>query len=471
LEEDNRKLAEGVEALRGERDEFNENLKDLMEKLFEVETNLEKANTREDRILEQKAKLIMDLKDREKDVQQMKQKLHENDNKMKNVMEDLNNYIDNLKTEKDKLEDENERLRSELKDKEFDVEEMERELMENGNNPRTLKRMDTVFEIDMKLKKQQGKLDKERSQQLQKMVENLERELEKLRRDDEKNKQKIGDLKEEIKEMDRQIKQEQRNNDNLNNEIEMLNEDLRYQEEMREEEKERVKNSGMNVSIIQGRKEIKDMGGQVKKLNEENRKLLDDLERVRAEREVWKDRAAEKEDELVLKEKEIDILKRNQNQDKEELLKVKDLLEGKNKELARRRQNEESLRLEGVTLGEEKLKLKGEKVLAEKERDYAVKALENNKTYMQEDMEKKKKEINRLVGKVKAVENENDQLEIQVYDLKKNLELLSNAKDKMKMNSEVKDSKIEDLKGQIEYLKKQLAAAESRESMNKMDVE
>lgn len=440
-----------------------------MDKLFEVESNLEKANVREDRILEQKAKLINDVKDKENEIRMMKKRLYENENKMKAVMEDLNNFIENLKRERDDLKEKNEKMKAEMKEKDLDIEELEKDLMQNGKQFK-FKRMDTHIEIDMNLKKQQNNLEKERANQLEKMVENMERELEKVRREENNLLQKNSDLREEIEELQRQVKQEQRNNDNLQNEVEMLHEDLRYQEEQAEE-KEKAKQSGMNVSFIRGRKEMEGMGEKVKKAAQENRKLLDDLERVRAEREVWKERGAEKEDEVVLKNKEIEIMKRNQTKDKEELGKIKDLLEAKNSELEKRRRNEEDLRLEGMRLGEERLRLEGAKMLAEKERDHARKLAEDDRTYLKEDLEKKNKQIGRLTSKMKALRIEADDLEFKVYNLEKKLQLAKEIEDKLNSNIEVKDAKIEDLKSQVEYMKKQVISVESQESLSKMDLE
>lgn len=453
-----------------ERKQFDENMKDLMDKLFQVESNLEKANAREDRVLEQKARLINEVKDKEAENQDLRKRLYQSENKMQAVMTDLNQFIESLKRDKQGLNEENERLRGELKDKDADIEDLEQELQSQNGGKFKLRRMDTTMEFDMNIKKQQQGLEKERANQLEKLVRNLENELEKMRRDETNARERESNFKDEISELQRQVKQEQRKNDNLQNDIEALEEDLRFQIDMREEQ-ETVKQAGMNMSIIHGRKEMVGLSEKVKKLAQENRKLLDDLERVRGEREVWKDRGAEVEDEVVLKNKEIEILNRKQLKNHEEMDKIKDLLSAKNKELEERRQNEEALRLEGLKLGDERMKSEGARLLAEKERDHMRKLAETDRVYLKEDLDKKDRQIAGLKTKLKELQIEADDLEFKVYNLEKKVKLGGDVEAKLKSNLEVKDAKIEDLKSQIDYLKKQIVAIESQESLSKMDLE
>lgn len=441
-----------------------------MDKLFQVENNLEKANAREDRVLEQKARLINEVKDKEAQIQDLKKRLYQSENKMQSVMTDLNQFIENLQREKETLKSDNDKLRADIRDRDAEIEDLEKELHAQNGGKYKLKRMDTTMEFDANIKKQQQGLEKERANQLEKLVRNLENELEKMRRDEEMNREREADLKDEISDLERQIKQEQRKNDNLQNDIEALEEDLRFQIDMREEQ-ETAKQAGMNMSIIQGRKEMVGLNEKVKKQAQENRKLLDDLERVRGEREVWKDRGAEVEDEIVLKNKEIEILKRKQLKNVEEMDKIKDLLGAKNKELEKRRQNEEALRLEGLKLGDERMKSEGARLLAEKERDHARKLAETDRVYLKEDLDRKDREIGALKTKLKDLQIENDDLEFKVYNLEKKVKLGSDIEQKLKSNLEVKDGKVEDLKSQIDYLKKQIVAIESQESLSKMDLE
>ena len=463
-------MSEGIEKLNEERKLFNDNMQDLMDKLFDVEKNLEKANSREDRILEQKAKLINEVKDKDNEIQDLKKRVYETDDKMKRVMEDLNNFIEKLQREKTDLKEQNKQLKGELEDKEGDIADLEKELISQTGGRSKLRRMDTTMEIDINLKKEAGKLDKERANQLEKLVANLENELSKLRRNEELGRQREGDLKDEIEQMERDLKQEQRKNDNLLNDIEDLEEDLRLQVDLREEQ-EKVKNAGMNVSMMQGRKEMVGLSEKVKKLTEENRKLMDDLERIRGEREVWKERGAQVEDELVLRNKEIDILKRAKRKDVEDLDKIKHLLESKKRDLEQRRRNEEMLRLEGMKLSDEKLKAEGEKMLAQKERDHARKLAEDDTLYLKEDLDKKNKQIAALKAKLKDSQNENEDLEFKVYNLEKKVSLGNDVKDKLETDIEIKDAKIADLQSQIEYLKNQIVQIESQEGMNRMDME
>ena len=469
LVEDNKKLSEGIEKLNEERKEFNENMQDLMDKLFEVESNLEKGNIREDRILEQKAKLVMEVKDKETELGMMKKRLYESEEKMKAVMEDLNSFIERLQREKKNLKEDNEKLRGELQDKNEDIDDLERELKKGGKSvdPR---RFDTQLQLDIDIQKQEAGLGKERANQLEKLVENLERELGKMRREESVMREREEDMKDEMKELNRKIKQEERVNENLQNDIEALEDDLKYEIEKRDDQ-ESMKQAGMNVSIIQGRKEMTGLNDKVKKLAQENRKLLDDLERVRAEREVWKDRGAEVEDEVALKTKELEIQKRTQTQNIEELGKIKALLEAKNKELQKRRQNEENLRLEAMRIGDENNKIQGEKMMAEKERDHARKLAEDDRTYLIEDLDKKNDEISHLNNKFKALEMENEDLQFKVYNLEKKVHLAKEIQEKLNSNIEIKEAKITDFKSQIDYLKNQITSTESQEALNKMDLE
>lgn len=453
-----------------ERKQFNENMKELMDKLFQVEANLEKANAREDRVLEQKARLVNEVKDREAEIGDLKQRLYLSENKAQTVMTDLNQFIESLQREKTDLKDENDKLRGELREKEADIEDLESEVQGHFGKKFNLKRMDTTIEFDKNIREQQQGLEKERANQLDKLVRNLEAELETMRREETAHRERERNLKDEIADLEHQVKAEQRKNDNLQNDLEALEEDLRFQIDMREEQ-ETAKQAGMNMSIIQGRKEMTGLNEKVKKLAQENRKLLDDLERVRGEREVWKDRGAEVEDEVVLKNKEIEILKRKQRKNVEETDKIKDLLTAKNQELDERRQNEEALRLETLKLGDEKLKSEGALLLAQKERDHTLKTAETDLNYLKEDLDKKDKEIAVLKAKLKDLQIESEELEFKVYNLEKKVKLGSDVEAKLKSHLEIKDAKVEDLKDQIGFLKKQIAAVESQESLSKMDLE
>ena len=462
MKEDNKKMAEALVDSEKNKLVEDENKRELTRKLFELEMTLEKNNLRQDKVLDEKARLVKDFEEQEKRTQAMRVEVYETRKKMESVMSELNKYIEDLKREQKGLRNTNNHLKEELKDKKNYIEDLEEELNKKNKNPKSAS-FDTELRLDLEVKNQELGLGRERADQLEQMVENLKRELGKLRRDEDKSRQKEEDQENKAKELERDLRGKDRHSIEMRNQIENLNAEIIYQEEA-EDEKETVKQAGINTTIDEGRKEVIDLTEKVKALTEENRDLMNDLENMRYEREDWKEKGADLEHEVRLKTKEVDILKEERLQGGDDLEQLKNLLLQKNRDLDKYRGDEDHLRLEMIKIGDENLKFQAEKMMAEKERDHARKLAEDDRLYLKEDLDKKNKVIGQLRDRVKDLDMETEESNFKLYGIEKKLRLVEEVNMKNVSDIEIKDSKIEDLKSQLKYLKEQLGSMDTQET-------
>ena len=460
-------MNELVNEAEASKEKLDQEQLDLLNKLLSLEKTIEQGNKAKDKMLEEKARRLREMREKDEQLKEMRTEVYETTKKMESVMEDLNKFIETLNREKKHLQTENRNIKDDNLEKNEIIEDLERELKKLKGNQNIL---DSGIVMDLDMKKKEIGIKREREDQLEKMLESLTRDLEKAKRGEETADAKLEEIEGKMKEVERDAREKELKFGDLNNEVDMLKDEIRYMEEGKDE-KEKFKEAGLKREVEDRRKDLMDLQDKINEEVEENRKSLNELETIRQERDQWKEGCGDKENEIKLLKKELEILKGQTEKGLEEQKDLRRVLLTKNMDIDERRKNEEGLRLEVTKILDAKLKADGDKLLAEKERDHARKLAEGDFNYLKEDIEKKNIQNEELRQKLKDLEQEIQELEFKTYGIEKKNRLLADVNEKMDSDLQIKDSRIADLKSQIDFLKKQLIGAEALESINKTQIE